>query len=139
MKIAILMPFASIARCSASTSSLLSVVNRLDIEFPPLAHEHLALGYDYNSVNGGGNALWWALVGEVFKAAGLSPNGPLSWGSGVSHKSRLVNGSWSTSALPLEVDICRRIENVCFVPIADINHHLSVRVPRFLPGNHPNP
>ena len=83
--------------------------------------------------------LWWALVGEVFKAAGLSPNGPLSWGSGVSHKSRLVNGSWSTSALPLEVDICRRIENVCFVPIADINHHLSVRVPRFLPGNHPNP
>ena len=47
MKIAILMPFTSIARCSASTSSLLSVVNRLDIEFPPLANEHLAFGYDY--------------------------------------------------------------------------------------------
>jgi hypothetical protein len=24
----------------------------LDIEFPPLAHEHLALGYDYNSETG---------------------------------------------------------------------------------------
>src|SRR6476619_4456517 len=108
MKIAILMPFASIARCSASTSSLLSVVNRLDIEFPPLAHEHLALGYDYNSVNGGGNAPLVSVGRRSFKAAGLSPNGPLSWGSGVSHKSRLVNGSWSTSALPLEVDIRRR-------------------------------
>src|SRR6478752_9275369 len=40
MKMAILMPFASIARCSASTSSLL-------IECPPLANEPLAFGYDY--------------------------------------------------------------------------------------------
>src|SRR6185437_11878216 len=39
-KMAILMPFASIARCSASTSSLL-------IECPPLANEPLAFGYDY--------------------------------------------------------------------------------------------
>ena len=28
------------------------------------------------------------------------------------------------SALPPEADIRQRIEHVCFVPIADINHHL---------------
>src|SRR5215831_6474535 len=41
MKIAILMPFTWTARCS---SSLLSAVNGVDIEFPPLAISDVYLG-----------------------------------------------------------------------------------------------
>ena len=32
------------------------------------------------------------------------------------HKSRLVGGGWSMSALPAEADIRQRIEHACFVP-----------------------
>ena len=34
--------------------------------------------------------------------------------------SRLVSSGWSMSALHPKADICRRIEHVCFVPLADI-------------------
>jgi hypothetical protein len=35
------------------------------------------------------------------------------------HKSRLVSGGLSMSALPPKADIRQRIEHVCFVPLAD--------------------
>ena len=44
---------------------------------------------------------------------GIMPTRPCT------HKSRLVSGGWSMSALPPETDIRQRIEHVCFVPIAE--------------------
>jgi hypothetical protein len=43
------------------------------------------------------------------------------------HKSSLVSGGWSMSALPPEADIRQRIEHVCFVPLADIVMPLTCR------------
>jgi hypothetical protein len=43
------------------------VVNRLDIEFPPLANEHLAFGYDYIPKQEFTPA-YWSAVDAVLKA-----------------------------------------------------------------------